>query len=124
MNDNKNLIIELDLKRMHAMISQDVIALNSMLSDQLIYTHSSARIDSKETLIKSMQQGKTIYTSIVPSDVIAQDFGNVVILTGIASICVNSNSVEMDFKVRFTDVYALNVNKWQMIVWQSTKIPN
>jgi hypothetical protein len=71
-----------------------------------------------------MQQGKTIYTSIVPSDVIAQDFGNVVILTGIASICVNSNSVEMDFKVRFTDVYALNVNKWQMIVWQSTKIPN
>jgi hypothetical protein len=124
MNDNKNLIIELDLKRMHAMISQDVIALNSVLSDQLIYTHSSARIDSKETLIKSMQQGKTIYTSIVPSDVIAQDFGNVVILTGIASICVNSNSVEMDFKVRFTDVYALNVNKWQMIVWQSTKIPN
>jgi len=65
-----------------------------------------------------------IYTSIVPSDVIAQDFGNVVILTGIASICVNSNSVEMDFKVRFTDVYALNINKWQMIVWQSTKIPN
>jgi hypothetical protein len=124
MNDNKNLIIELDLKRMHAMISQDVIALNSVLSDQLVYTHSSARIDSKETLIKSMQQGKTIYTSIVPSDVIAQDFGNVVILTGIASICVNSNSVEMDFKVRFTDVYALNVNKWQMIVWQSTKIPN
>lgn len=124
MNDNKNLIIELDLKRMHAMISQDVIALNLVLSDQLVYTHSSARIDSKETLIKSMQQGKTIYTSIVPSDVIAQDFGNVVILTGIASICVNSNSVEMDFKVRFTDVYALNVNKWQMIVWQSTKIPN
>jgi len=60
MNDNKNLIIELDLKRMHAMISQDIVALNSMLSDQLIYTHSSALIDSKATLIKSIQQGKTI----------------------------------------------------------------
>jgi hypothetical protein len=29
----------------------------------------------------------------------------------------------MDFGVRFTDVYAKRNGKWQMVVWQSTKLP-
>ena len=124
MADNGKLIIELDKKRMDAMAAKDVAFLNEVLGDDLIYTHSSARLDTKASLIGNMQSGATVYQSVVPSDVKAQDLGDAVVLTGVARIKVHSGGNQMDFGVRFTDVYAKRGGKWQMVVWQSTKTPD
>jgi len=123
MADNGPTIIELDKKRMDAMAAKDVAFLKDVLGDDLLYVHSSARLDTKESLIGNMQSGSTVYQSVVPSDVEARDLGDAVILTGIARIKVHSGGKPMEFGVRFTDVYARRDGKWQMIVWQSTKLP-
>jgi ketosteroid isomerase-like protein len=47
MADNGPMIIELDRKRMTAMAEKDIATLNAVLADDLIYTHSSARLDTK-----------------------------------------------------------------------------
>jgi len=117
------MIIELDKKRMTAMAQKDVATLNELIADDLVYTHSSARLDTKRSLIEAMETGKTVYTSVVPSDVKAQDCGDAVVLTGVARITVKSGGKDNSFGVRFTDVYAKRGSKWQMVVWQSTKLP-
>jgi ketosteroid isomerase-like protein len=122
MAGNGPTIIELDRKRMTAMAEKDVATLNSVLSDDLIYTHSSARMDTKQSLIGAMQSGSTVYTSVVPSEVVAQDLGDAVVLTGVAAISVNSGGKPNSFKVRFTDVYAKKGGNWQMVTWQSTRL--
>lgn len=123
MAGNGQMIIDLDKKRMTAMAQKDIATLNTLLSDDLVYTHSSARLDTKQSLIGAMQSGATVYSSVVPSDVKAQDCGDTVILTGVARIGVNSGGNAMDFAVRFTDVYASKGGKWQMVTWQSTRLP-
>lgn len=123
MADNGNMIIALDKKRMDAMAAKDVATLSEVLGDDLVYTHSSARLDTKASLIGNMQSGSTVYQSVVPSDVKAQDLGDAVVLTGVARIKVMSGGKPMDFGVRFTDVYAKRNGKWQMVVWHSTKLP-
>jgi ketosteroid isomerase-like protein len=123
MSNNGQLIIELDRKRMQAMADKDIATLEAVIADDLIYTHSSARLDTKASLIGNMKSGSTVYSSVVPSDVKAQDLGDAVVLTGIAQIKVNSGGKAMAFGVRFTDVYAKRDGKWQMVVWQSTKLP-
>jgi hypothetical protein len=85
--------------------------------------HSSGRQDTKQSLIEGMESGTTVYTSMVPSDVKAQDLGNAVVLTGVAAISVNSNGKPNSFRVRFTDVYENQNGTWRMITWQSTKLP-
>jgi hypothetical protein len=95
MAGNAQKIIELDRQRMVAMAEKDVAALTKILSDDLIYTHSSARLDTKQSLIGAMESGSTVYTSVEPSEVVAQDLGDAVVLTGVA---------------------------WQMVTWQSTKL--
>jgi ketosteroid isomerase-like protein len=122
MSANGNKIIALDKARMDAMAKKDIAALNDIIADDLIYTHSSARMDTKASLIGNMQSGSTVYTSVVPSDVVAQDLGDSVVLTGIAAISVMSGGKPNSFKVRFTDVYANRGGKWQMVTWQSTKL--
>jgi Domain of unknown function (DUF4440) len=67
-----------------------------VLADDLIYTHSSARLDTKQSLIGNMQSGATVYTSVEPSDVAAQNL----------------------------DDYAKRGGHWQMVAWQSTRLPD
>jgi ketosteroid isomerase-like protein len=123
MPSNGQKIIDLDRQRMTAMAKKDVATLRTLLAEDLIYTHSSARLDTKESLIGAMESGSTVYTSVEPSDVKAQDLGDAVVLTGIARISVTSNGKPNSFGVRFTDVYANKGGRWQMVTWQSTRLP-
>lgn len=122
MASNAETIIELDARRMKAMAEKDVAALNALLADDLVYTHSSARLDTKQSLIGAMQSGATVYTAVRPSDVKAQDLGEAVVLTGVARIEVVSGGKPNAFSVRFTDVYANRGGQWQMVTWQSTRL--
>jgi ketosteroid isomerase-like protein len=122
MADNAQMIIALDRERMQAMARKDVAALKELLADDLIYTHSSARLDTKRSLIGNMESGATVYNAVEPSDVQAQDLGSAVVLTGIARIQVTSGGKPNAFAVRFTDVYANRGGKWQMVTWQSTRL--
>jgi hypothetical protein len=124
MAGNAEMIIELDRKRMTAMGQKDTASLKNMLCKGLVYTHSSGRQDTKQSLIEGMESGTTVYTSVVPSEVKAQDFGNVVVLTGVAAISVNSKGKPNSFRVRFTDVYENQNGTWRMVNWQSTKLPD
>lgn len=123
MADNGQAIIELDRQRMNAMAQKDIAFLTKHLCKGLIYTHSSARMDTKASLIGNMESGSTVYTSVVPSKVVAQDLGNAVVLTGEAQISVMSGGKPNSFGVRFTDVYENQNGTWRMITWQSTKLP-
>jgi hypothetical protein len=109
---------------MIAMGQKDTAALKNMLCKGLVYTHSSGRQDTKQSLIEGMESGSTVYTSMVPSEVKAQDLGNAVVLTGVAAISVNSKGKPNSFRVRFTDVYENQNGTWRMVTWQSTKIPD
>ncbi len=124
MAGNGQKVIDLDKQRMDAMAKKDLAALNKLISDDLVYTHSSARLDTKKTLIGNMESGSTVYTSVVPSDVKAQDLGDTVVLTGSCKISVMSQGRPNSFGVRFTDVWANKGGQWQMVTWQSTRTPD
>jgi len=122
--NNAEMVIDLDKKRMQAMGEKDLGTLEALLADDLIYTHSSARVDTKQSLIANMKSGTTVYSSIEPSQVKAQDLGDAVVLTGVAWVKVFSRGKELDFGVRFTDAYAKRNGRWQMVMWQSTRLPD
>jgi Domain of unknown function (DUF4440) len=122
MAGNGQTVIDLDRQRMTAMGQKDIAALNKLIGDDLIYTHSSARIDTKQSLIGAMETGATVYSAVEPSNVVAQDLGNTVVLTGEAAISVNSGGKAMSFRVRFVDVWAYRNGAWQMVTWQSTRL--
>lgn len=123
MPGNAETAIALDRERMQAMARKDIATLNKLLAEDLIYCHSSARIDTRQSLIGAMESGATVYTGVEPSEVKAQDLGDAVVLTGIARINVVSNGKPNAFSVRFTDVWGKRGGQWQMVTWQSTRLP-
>ncbi len=123
MAGNGQLVIDLDRQRMEAMARKDLAALDALISADLVYTHSTARLDTKESLLGAMERGATVYTAVVPSEVKAQDLGDAVVLTGQAQIGVMSQGRPNSFSVRFTDIWSNQAGRWQMVAWQSTRLP-
>lgn len=123
MSDNAALVTELDKERMEAMVQRDIAKLNNLLCNNLVYTHSTSRVDSKSSLINDIESGATLCNSVVPSEVKAQDLGESVVLTGIVHMSAVRNGTLNEFTARFSDVYQNQNGTWRMVAWQSTKIP-
>ena len=86
---NEQEILGLEDKRFAAMIARDFAALDKLVHEQLLYTHSSGVTDTKQSWIESMQSGKVKYKSVKCSERKARFFGEVALLTGKAAIEAN-----------------------------------
>ena len=124
MTETGKKIIDLDRQRMTAMTLKDIAILKEFLSDDLVYTHAMARLDTKQGLIEDIESGSVVFEAMEAFDVKAQDFGNVVVLTGLTRTCVARGEKRYEISTRFTDVWANKSGDWRMVTWQATICPN
>ena len=112
-------------ERMQAMVRGDVEALGRLLPDDLTYTHASGVIDTKASLLASIKSGKLKYKSIDPGQPHVRVYGNTAVLTGTATVQVESTMAgPAPFQIHFTDVYVKKgAGPWQAVAWQSTRPP-
>ncbi|MHA8051060.1 nuclear transport factor 2 family protein [Aquirufa sp. ROCK-SH2] len=116
---------EADLNRFKIMIAQDQAGLEKVLHNDLVYIHSSGTKDNKASYIQSIVSKKTIYHKIDVVEISQRIYGNIGINNGVAHITNLKDGVELPVnKLTFTDVFIFENGRWQMISWQSTKLPN
>jgi hypothetical protein len=109
--------------RFAAMLKGDAAALEKLLADELSYTHSNASVQDKAAFISDIKTGKIKYLTIEPTDQKAKVFGTSAIVTGGASVHVIQNGNDLTFKIRYTDTHINRGGSWQMVAWQSTRLP-
>ena len=112
-------ILDLEDRRVAAMVAADVDALNEILADDLSYVHTSAALDTKESLTTGLASGRLDYESITPSDRAVRSYGDCAVVRGRADVHVNGNS----FSLEFTVVYVRPEGRWQMTCWHATRLP-
>lgn len=110
-------------RRLQAMEKTDAGILNRILADDLVYVHSSGRVQTKAELIGSLVSGELEYVSAQLEEIKVRGYGSTAVATGIAAMQVRSASQEAKLRVRFTDVYVRIEGRWQMVSWQSTRLP-
>ena len=114
-------ILDLETKRIAAMVSKDLSTLDALLADDLSYTHSGGATDTKAsflTLIK--ERGR--YLGIDYSDTRVIPWGgHTVVVRGRAQIRLQGTA---SYPVLFLDVWALRDGAWKMVAWQETRIPD
>jgi len=118
-------VLRVENDRIQAVLQRDTAALEQLLADELIYTHSTGRVDSKARSIHSIQAGDLNYLAMKHSDVDARVYGDVAVLTGRSAVKVKSPHTEnqiVDLDLRFLNVYAKRKGQWQQVAWQSTRI--
>jgi ketosteroid isomerase-like protein len=112
----------LELQRFEAMTKNDFASLERLLADDLVYTHSTGIADTKAQYLESLRSGKTRYVNIAPDDLQVRIFGDTAVIRGRAALTMN-NPNETSFKISFLDVWVKRNSRWQMVAWQSARLP-
>lgn len=115
-------LLRLDDERSRAMIAQDAATLERLMSDDIVYTHSTGRLDSKKSLIASITSGTVKYRRINRKDVVTTVREGFVILTGAVEIDVEAGGQLRNLNLRFCNVWERGLNGWRQVGWQSTPI--
>jgi ketosteroid isomerase-like protein len=112
-----------ELARFKAQTTGDLTALDALLGDDLVYTHSNALVDSKASYVESMRSGALKYQTIEPREMKVRVYGTTAVITAAARITAISRGQPVDNQLRYTDVWVLRDGRWQMVGWQSTRLP-
>ena len=118
--DLQKNILDLEKKRIAAMVTKDLAALDSLLADDLSYTHSGGSTDSKASFITLIKErGRYLGVDYTNPQVIPWG-GNSVVVRGVAKIRLEGTP---SYDVLFMDVWALRNGSWKMVAWQATRVP-
>ena len=120
----ENDVLAADDRRFQAMVKQDWAALDAALADDLVYVHSSARVESKAEHLANLKAGKPHYRGASPRERKARVRGEVGIVNGVSDMHVDNAGKEQRFTIRYLAVYARAGQAWRMIAWQSTRVPD
>jgi ketosteroid isomerase-like protein len=117
------MIRELESRRFRAMIEADAAALESLLADGMVYTHSTSATDGKAAYIAGVKSKKWQYRQIDRPVEDIQVHGDTAVVTGQVRIDVLIDGKAKVLNSRYTDVWVKGAKGWQMVAWQSTPIP-
>ena len=115
-------IRDLEALRFHAMEKADVETLDRIMSDDLIYTHSSGLRQTKFDVIGVLGLSEIKYESITPSGVQVRVYNDAAIVAGRATVKIKAHGEKESFEICYLDVYAKQKGRWQMVAWQSSRI--
>jgi ketosteroid isomerase-like protein len=120
---NADEAVKAEDARYEAQMNNDFAAMNSLLSDDLVYFHSSAVIDNKQTYIDSLRSGAVRYRVMRRSDVNVRTYGCVAMLTGNGNFDVTVNGKDLSVQIRFHSIWQKKDGVLQFVSWQATRIP-
>jgi len=116
-------VLGADAERYKAMENRDLATLARYLGEDLIYTHSSALVDSKDSYVESLRSGKVVYKQTRRSDLRVSPYGCAAVMSGRGDFSVAVDGKDIEVQLRFTNVWVKNPEGWQMVAWEATRIP-
>lgn len=122
-SETKAAIRELEDRRYKAMCERDTKALDELLADSMVYTHSTAGVDSKASYVAGVRAGKWNYRRIERPVEDIQLHGDCAVITGHVRIDIVIDGTPKVLNSRYTNVWVKGKKGWQMTAWQSTPLP-
>ena len=117
-------ILELEERRADAMVRADVGTLASLLADDLSYTHSDGRRDTKDSFLALVAGPELRYLGVNFSNQEVIDCGHTAVVYGIARMRLLREGQQQDYRVLFLDIWTTRAGRWQMVGWQATRTPS
>ena len=113
----------LEDRRYAAMVDGDLEALDELLSDEVIYAHSNASIDSKTSYLELLRTGALVYHQLKHTTDAVVSRPGVVIVSGTMAGSIHMNGVAKTLDSRVAAVWAAEDGGWRLVAFQPTPIP-
>ncbi len=118
----KEQILALESRRFKAMCAGDADALDELFHDDLTYTHTSGRVDSKASYTQGIREKHWIYQSIDSSDETVSVYGGTALIHCRLRINLKLDGVPKTIESVATTVW-VDDGGWKCIAVHSTLRP-
>jgi hypothetical protein len=119
----RSQVEELENHRYAAMIDGDLESLDELLSADVIYTHSNASVDDKESYLRLLRTGELVYHALdhVTETVVSRP--GVAIVGGTMSGSIRMHQAAKTLNSRVVAVWVAEGARWRLAAFQPTPIP-
>ena len=114
---------QVERRRFAAMVAQDIAALEPMLAKELTYGHSNGEFQDKAQFLDTIRNGRLRYEAIGVQELAVRTYEKLAIVTGRILISGRAGDQPVMLNLRYTDVYVNRDGRWQLVAWQSTRLP-
>ncbi|WP_449391237.1 nuclear transport factor 2 family protein [Eoetvoesiella caeni] len=127
MNETRNqeelAVLRADDERYGAMIADNLAVLDQLLDSDLVYTHSSAIVDTKRQYLDSLRDGRVKYVAADRRDAVVAVYGPIALMHGQTVMQAIINGTTKQLNNLFQAVWIQREGNWRLLAWASTVIP-
>jgi ketosteroid isomerase-like protein len=116
-------ILGLEDRRYAAMTSGDFTTLESLVHEDLVYGHSSGKMDTRASWLESMRSGATLYRSARCAGQKVRLYGDTALVTGRVDFEVEVAGHARTLRLNVLAVWIRTPQGWKFAGWQSTSVP-
>jgi hypothetical protein len=118
------LALALEERRRQALLAGDVLALQDLLADGLVYVHSTGVCDRKDSYLNKLSGGSLKYLALNFSDLQVQSLPQVAVVNGRMAAVVSKDGHRKDVASLFMTVWACGEDgAWRLHAHQGTSAP-
>jgi ketosteroid isomerase-like protein len=114
----ENEIKDLERQRLEAMGRNDVEALDALLSDNLLYLHSTGDRDGKSAMLEQIGDGTIVYREVRPHVPEVHILGDTAVLFGHIDADVTRGGNDRTLDYDYLAVWAKADGRWQFFAYQ------
>jgi ketosteroid isomerase-like protein len=115
-------INDLEDRRYAAMVDADLDTLDDLLSDDVIYTHSDASVDTKKSYLDMLRSEELVYLDVEHTTDLVLTRPGVAIVTGTMSGSIRMHGAEKTLNSRVAAVWVTDGGQWRLAAFQPTPI--
>ena len=104
------------------LVKKDAAALSKVLSDDLVYTHSSNLHEDKAAVLESLKKN-TVTEAVDFKDLKVRVYGNTAVVVGDVDFRNSTNGVASTAKLNVLHVLVKGPQGWQLVARQATRYP-
>lgn len=109
-------------QRFEAMMNGDVVALDTLLDEELTYVPGKGSIQSRKEFLDAIKKRSTVYDSIAARDVRVRVYHGLALATGRAEQHVRDAKGSSNVTVRFTEIYVRREGRWLLSAWEAKRV--
>lgn len=106
-----------------AIKSQDRDALEVILSQDLVYTHSSGLVEDKSQYIAAVTGGSQKYDAVNYEATVIRIYGMTAVVATKATMSGSTKGQPFNAQLRLLHVWVKEADKWVLVAHQTTRLP-
>jgi hypothetical protein len=123
MADARGPIERAQAARLAALVARDFAALDRLLGADLTYCHSNGACETKQSFIASLRENRLRYDEFEVIGTEVRGLGEIALANGRVKAKGQFNGQAIDATLVHTSAYAWRDGAWQLVAWQSTRLP-